>query len=257
MIDLHCHILPGLDDGPATMEDTLEMARVAVARGIEAVVATPHVREDHPFPLELIEERAGDVRRALAEIGVELEIIAGAEVAISKLPELDGETLRRLCLGGGPYILIESPYGYATGLLESALFDLQVLELQPVLAHPERSPSFQGNFPRLGQLVEQGILCSLTADSVSGRFGRTARKCALQLFADSLVHDLASDAHDAVHRQPDIGGCFSQLEHALPDSSSQVGWLTEAVPRAILDGRELPPRPQAPKPGGVRRLFRR
>ena len=142
MIDLHCHILPGLDDGPNDLAASLELARAAEAVGTRTIVATPHIRDDHPFDLDEIEPGVQRLNEALESEGVDLSVVAGAEVALSKIFELDDRILSRLCLGRGNYLLIESPYTEATDLLEEHLFGLQLRGFRPVLAHPERSPSF-------------------------------------------------------------------------------------------------------------------
>jgi protein-tyrosine phosphatase len=247
LIDLHCHILSGLDDGPAELEESLAMARVAVENGIETIVATPHVREDYPFPPEEIEPRVGELNAALGREGIELEVVAGAEVALSALETLDSATLERLCLGDGPYLLVESPYTDVTELLETGLFDLQMARLKPVLAHPERSPSFQRDPERLRRLVDQGMMTSVTAGSIAGRFGGGIRKLSGEMLREGLVHNIASDGHDARRRPP-----------VLRIDGSAVGdfeWLTGTVPAAMLAGRELPERPR-PRRRGWRRLVR-
>src|SRR5439155_8663147 len=170
VIARHCHLLHGLDDGPSDLAESLAMARVAVEEGIETIVATPHIREDHPFPLELVAERLEELRGALASEAIPLRVLGGGEVAISKASELDDAALRAACLGDGPYLLVETPYTEATDLLENTLFDLQVRGFKPLLAHPERGPSFLSDPDRLRALVERGVLCSLTADSLAGRF---------------------------------------------------------------------------------------
>src|SRR5687768_2976288 len=123
MIDLHCHILHGLDDGAATLSDSVAMARVAGAGGVSVVVATPHIREDFPFSLDLIASRCEELTSALEDEGIRVAVTAAGEVALTKVAELDDATLGGLCLGRGRYVLVESPYSHATGLLESTLFD--------------------------------------------------------------------------------------------------------------------------------------
>src|SRR5688572_4138807 len=108
------------------MDGSIAMAVAAVAGGVTTMVATPHIREDYPFPVALLEPRLAEVRQELADRGIELSVAGGAEIAITQVAELDDETLKGLCLGRGHYVLIESPYSHATGLLESTLFDLQV-----------------------------------------------------------------------------------------------------------------------------------
>ena len=250
MIDLHCHLLHGLDDGPSDLSESLAMARVAVEEGIETIVATPHIREDHPFPLELVAERLEELGAALANEAIPLRVLAGGEVAISKAGGLDDATLRAVCLGNGPYLLVETPYTEATDLLEQTLFDLQVRGFKPLLAHPERGPSFLSDPDRLRALVERGVLCSLTADSLAGRFGETIRKLAVRLVREGLAHDVASDAHDSRRRRP-------ALRHGLVHLAAQADWLTRAAPAAMLAGAELPepPEPPAGAARGWRRLF--
>jgi len=249
VIDLHSHVLPGLDDGPAELEGSLALARAAAAAGTRTLVATPHIRDDHPFPIEAIDERVESVNTALTDAEIDLRVLAGAEVAISKVGEFDHATLQRLCLGAGPYILVESPYTKAPDLVERVLFDLQTRGFRPILAHPERSPSFLTDLERLRRLVESKVLCSITALSMVGAFGATPRSFALQLFADGLVHNVASDAHDPYRRPPGLRAGFERLDADLPGLAEQSDWFTREAPRAIVAGEDLPPAPSPPRLG--------
>ena len=256
MIDLHCHLLPGLDDGPADMPETLEMARVAVMEGIDTIVATPHIRDDHPFDPAAIRPLVDQVNAALAAEGIGLKVLAGAEVALTKVSELSDEELGRLCLGAGRHLLIESPYTHATDLLENDLWTAQLRGFQVVLAHPERSPSFQADLRRLAALVERGVLCSITAASMSGRFGKTVRRFTVRMLGEGLVHDVASDAHGPVGRRPALMGGFEALERELRGLRDAADWYTRAVPEAIVTGAEVPPRPERPaRARGLSRLL--
>jgi protein-tyrosine phosphatase len=254
MIDLHCHILFGLDDGPADLDATMELARTAAAAGTRTIAATPHIRDDHPFDLALIATRTAEVNRALRREGVSLEVVTGGELALSKAPELDDEQLRSIALGGGPTLLVESPYTHATDLLEQQLFDLQLRGFRLLLAHPERSPSFLSDVRRLGRLVDRGIACSVTAASLTGRFGRTVRRFSVQMLREGLVHDIASDAHDAVGRTPDLAAGLRAVEEELPDALDALDWFTVEAPAAMLAGDALPDPPRLR--GGYRRLLR-
>lgn len=256
MVDIHSHILPGLDDGPATLEGAVEMARAAERAGLRTLVATPHIRDDYPFPLELIGERLAEVRTAISEAGVDLELLSGGEVAVSKVGQLDDATLAGLCLGEGNYLLVESPHTQAPALLESVLFDLQLRGFRPVLAHPERSLSFLHDRIRLERLVERGIVCSVTALSMTGAFGARVQTFTARLFQEGLVHNVASDAHDAVRRVPGFAGAFRALELSLEGASAGEDWFTTEVGAAILEGRELPDGPPELRirPTGWRRL---
>ena len=244
MIDIHCHILPGLDDGPATLEESLALARAAAEGGTETIVATPHIRGDHPFdPAEVVPATAR-LNEALDRERIPLRVLPGGELSISRAAELDRETLASAALDGGPYILVESPYTHLGGLLEETLFDLQVQGFHPVLAHPERSPSFQKDSRRLIELVRKGILCSVTAGSVTGRFGKSVRQVTLDLIRGGVAHNVASDAHDLRSRHPALQPALTEIESRLMRIPGYGSWLTGEVPRAILSGRGVPPRPR-------------
>lgn len=247
MVDLHFHILPGLDDGPETIEGSVELARAAADAGTTVVAATPHVRADHPYDLGRIATGVEELNGALRTAGVPLDVVAGGEVAITELTELtelDRSVLHDVCLGDGPYVLVESPYTQVGQLLERALFEAQLAGLRPVLAHPERSPGFHEDLDRLSEIVSRGVLCSITAGSMAGQFGSTVRGLTAQMFERGLVHDVASDAHSLGRRPPGLRKGFEAMKEDLPGILEQVGWYTSHAPAAILAGEELPPRPE-------------
>jgi protein-tyrosine phosphatase len=244
VIDLHCHILPGLDDGPPDLDASVALARLAAADGTRTIVATPHVREDYPFAIEEIAERTAEVNARLAADQVDLSVKPGAEVAISRLSQLDDDTLKSICLGDDTKaMLVESPYQQATDTLEDTLFNLQLRGFKPVLAHPERSPSFMSSPERLEKLVERGMLCSVTSASMAGRFGRTVQRFTRTLFERGLVHDVASDAHDIMRRAPGLTAGFRLLDRDVPGLLGQMTYFTEQAPAAILAGKPLPQKP--------------
>jgi protein-tyrosine phosphatase len=239
------------------MEETLAMAGVAAAAGIRTIVATPHIRDDYPFDLSTLVERVAEVNGALTAGGIGVEVVPGGEVSVPKSGEMSDDSLRAVALGGGPYLLVESPYTTATDMLENALFSLQVRGFRPVLAHPERSPSFLADIDRLGRIVERGVLCSVTAASMRGRFGKTVRAFTRDMFRAGLVHDVASDAHDPEQRRPELLSGFEALDGDLRGLAEQAAWYTEAAPAAMLAGAELPERPEPPRRGMLRRLLAR
>ena len=247
MIDLHCHILPGLDDGPSNLDFSVAMGRAAVAAGIYVAVATPHVRADHPTEPAAITAAVAEVNRALSAENVELHILRGAEVSLAKAADLDDPTLAELCLGSGRYLLVECPYRSSDVDVEGILGDLHARGFTPVLAHPERCPLFQREPTRLTRLVNGGALCSITAVSLAGGFGQTVRAFAIDLLCDGLVHNVASDAHGHLHRPPDILTGFEAAEPDVPGLRAQANWFTVTAPVAIVTGRAaLPPRPDPP-----------
>ena len=256
MIDLHCHILPGVDDGAPDLRRSVEMARAAAEAGTHTIAATPHVRDDHPFDLRTLPDRVERLRAALREAEVDVRIEVGGEADIQKAVTLPDDALRGICLGGGPYLLVESPYRHAVGWLEEALEDLTRRGFRLLLAHPERCPSFLSDRARLEALVEAGALCSVTAASMTGRFGSKVQGFTAELFETGLVHDVASDAHDVRGRGLGLLEGFEVLGRQLRGLTEQAAWFAEAMPAAILAGTELPGRPPPPKRvRGLRRLL--
>lgn len=251
MIDLHSHILRGIDDGARSLEDSLEIARAAVAGGITVIAGTPHVRDDWPTDVRVMEERVAELRAELGRAGIGLDVRPGGEIALEWLDRLPVEKLHRFGLGGNPrYLLVETPYyGWPLGL-EDALFSLSARGITSVLAHPERNAEVQRKPGRLAPLVESGVLVQVTAASVDGRLGRRAQECGLLLVEQRLAHLIASDAHHASVRA--VG--MSAAAEAVNDAALAV-WLTQDVPAAIVDGTELPPRPEARRRGRLGRLF--
>lgn len=241
MIDLHSHVLSGIDDGPETIEGSLMLARAAAAAGTRTLLATPHVSWRYRNDSATIARLVGELNERLRAESLELEVRAGAEVSVSRVADIDPEELGRLTLGGGRWLLVEPPFtDVATGI-DAALFELRRRGHGVLLAHPERCPALRRDRRMLEQLVAAGVLTSVTAGSLSGRFGRDARSFALGLARDGLLHNVSSDAHDHERRTPEI---TMHLEAA--GLGGLRHWLTFEVPRAILEGGEIPPPPAAP-----------
>jgi protein-tyrosine phosphatase len=255
MIDLHCHVLPGVDDGPGTLEESVRLGRVAAAEGTRVLAATCHVSHRYPTTAAEMTHGVERVNAALREEGIPVEIVTGAEIAPEILPRLEPGELERLTLGGGPYLLLEAPLSAVGTELEGAVRGLQEDGFGIVLAHPERCPSFHREPGRLRDLVATGVLCSLTASSFTGRFGRPVQALSRRLLADGLVHNVASDAHDAEVRPPALRSTLEAAGTRLAGLDGMIPWLTEAAPEAILAGRPLPPAPPAPRAGRRRRLL--
>lgn len=258
MIDLHCHVLDGIDDGPATPDGSLALARTAVASGTRTLVATPHVNSRYENEASGIAAAVERLRALLHADGSPLALVAGAEVALSRVFEIEPDELSRLCLGDGGWLLLEPPFRASAPQLVPAVEMLQKRGYGVVLAHPERCPLFYRDIGLVEQLVRRGVLTSVTASSLTGSFGGAARAFAVQLAEIGLLHNIASDAHDDADRPPQIA---KHIERAgLADLGE---WLTEEVPGAILSGSEIPPRPRASispragRQGSLSRLRRR
>jgi protein-tyrosine phosphatase len=238
VIDLHCHVLHGIDDGPRTIADSLTLVRAAESAGIRTIVATPHVSPRYPNSADSIARALDAAKAEIRAEGIAVGLEAGAEIAMTTASELSPGELLKLRLGVGPWLLIECPFtSLATG------FDTMLMRLQSeghriVLAHPERSPLFHQDPQMLAAIVRAGALASITAGSLVGRFGGRVRRFALQLAREDLIHNVASDAHDHRGRPPSIA---NELQLSSLDPLAE--WLASEVPAAILAGDEIPPRP--------------
>lgn len=252
MIDLHCHILPGIDDGPDDIEGSLAMAREHVARGTRTVVATPHVGWDYANGAADIAEGVATLNGALRAEGIELEVLAGAEVALTRAVDMSAEQLAGLRLGNGPWLLLEAPISVDSPSIERLVGIVQGRGVRILLAHPERCASFHSDPDLLGRLVAAGCLAQVTAGALTGFFGRTVQGAARRYVDAGLIHVAASDAHDATHRAPGIGGPVDAAGYG-----PLAGWMGSDVPRALLDGVPIPPRPAVAPEGRRKRRFRR
>lgn len=237
MIDLHTHILPGVDDGPRDLAGSLTMAEVAQANGIRVLVATPHIREDHPRVHP--EEIAAMARAVDAEIGahgIDVRVVPGGELAITRAVDMSDDDLRLVTLGAnGSDLLLETPHGPLPSVFEPIALDLIARGFRVTLAHPELSRDIQRRPDVLRRLVDAGALVQLTASSLAARWSRRGA-LARRALKEGLVHVVASDAHAATWRPPDLS--------AAAGLGGLGTWLTDAAPRAILAGTELPPPPR-------------
>lgn len=201
MIDLHCHILAGIDDGAQTMEDSIEMARTAVNEGIDTIIATPHHKNGRyeNTKLEIIEITA-ELNKVLKEENIPLTVLPGQE------PAIHGEFLKGISLeevstlNNTQYIFIELPAGHVPRYTEKLFYDLQVEGKIPVIVHPERNQEIIERPEILYQLVKNGALSQLTASSICGKFGKKIKSFSEQLIEANLVHFIASDAHNTNKR---------------------------------------------------------
>jgi protein-tyrosine phosphatase len=251
VIDLHCHVLPGIDDGPETIEGSVAFARAAVAAGMDTLVATPHVSWRYQNDAETIARLVGEVNARLSQEEIALEVRPGAELAMTRLIDVEPAELAQLGLGGGSWLLVEPPFTQVVTGLESIVGDLLRRGHRVLLAHPERCHGLRRDPRILESLVAAGVLTSITAGSLLGQFGGEVRRFSLQLAKQGMIHNVASDAHDHSQRPP---GITDALERA--GLGPLADWLTCEVPAAILADADVPPRPlHAPSDGGLRRRF--
>ena len=242
MIDLHAHLLPGVDDGPADERGALALADRAVRSGITAMAATPHIDHRHGVEPAALRERAATLQQALADEGIPLRVLQGGEITTARLYELDVDELRDLTLGGGRHLLLECPFGRTSGMAD-AVFRAQALGFDVLLAHPERSAEFIGRLPALAALVERGAATQITASSLDGAFGRPVQTAALEMLAAGLVHVVASDAHDAERRPPELRASLERAARWFKGLGERADYWVQEAPGAIVAAERVPPPP--------------
>jgi protein-tyrosine phosphatase len=240
VIDLHFHILPGIDDGPADARAALALARAAQDAGIQIVAATPHLREDHPAvrPAELA-GRCAELSAAMTEAGIALEVVPAGELDVLWVQAADPEEIRLASYAQrGTDVLLETPYGALGPSLEAAVERLWQLGYRVTLAHPERNRTLQRDPGRLVELVERGLLVQVTAGSLASTERRSrSRDFAEQLVRLRLAHVVASDAHSATtFRPPNLAAGVAAIAAIDP---AQARRMSLDAPLAILAGAPL------------------
>lgn len=232
-VELHFHLLPGVDDGPVDLASALDLARGAVADGTGLVVCTPHA---HMIDVAELPDRVRQLRSALAAAGIDLEIRAGAELSWDHVAMFDGRSLEAVAQGppGGRWILLEAPLP-GTGDLDD--FEPAAQELRDrgyglLVGHPERSPAMNGDPGAVDRVIAAGDRVQLNASSLVGYHGSAARAAGLELARSGRINVLASDAHQPRDRGPVLGPAVEILrEHGVDDAER----LASAEPRALLE----------------------
>jgi protein-tyrosine phosphatase len=238
VIDLHCHILPALDDGAIDMDDSVAMARQAESDGIEIVCATPHIHPSHEVRIEELHDRVAALNAELEKQDLRVRVATGGEVAEPELERLDDERLRRVSLAAnGTWVLVEPRPGPLTDVLVSAVENLRERGFRSVIAHPERHPGADFR-EQLEALTARGALIQATAALVAGG---PAATYLLELAEDGLVHLLGSDAHSS------HGGRPVRLSEGLAALAGvrrvqgHLDWISTDGPAALLRGGPVVP----------------
>ncbi len=235
LVDLHCHLLPGVDDGARTLEDTLEMARALIDLGFTAVAPSPHARPEYAPP-ELVEARLSEVRGALEQEGLRLALGRNAENV------LDDAFLRGLgtpaarMLGAGPYVLVELPYTAPVPALPDILFRIRTKGVRPVIAHPERCLEFERK-GRAAEAVRAGALLQLDVGALTGRYGGTAKKLSRAFLEEGLYALGATDLHGPVGAREWVGRALAELRGRVGEQA--FSQLMGGNPARLLAGEAL------------------
>jgi protein-tyrosine phosphatase len=232
MIDIHCHILPGIDDGPRDIAESIEMARIAAADGITTIVATPHLR-DRANMVEDIISGVARLNASLAVLNIPVKILRGADINVM----LSIQTLRDYTINGTSYLLYEFPHTHMPHNAGQIIFNAMRSGLHPIITHPERNPSVIRNPDLIITLRETGPLIQVTAGSLTGNFGAEARECALYLLKKGAVDFLATDAHSSNGRKPVLSEGLRIAEKIVGKKAAHR--MVQANPLAVIEGRTI------------------
>jgi len=249
MIDIHAHVLPGIDDGPANMGEALDLVRAAVADGVDTIVATPHMLDGvYNASRADIFAGVGQLNDALREHAIPATVLAGADVHTeTEIPDLLRRGQLVTVADRGKHLMLELPSHVVPNELDQLLFSVQLQGVVPVISHPERNRVIQDDPAELIPLVEAGALTQVTAASIVGEFGAKVEECAKALFDCQLVHLVATDMHDLRHRRPVFSSAAERLTEMI--GPEDCTWILEENAEAIIHGGRVEvPDPVPPKP---------
>jgi protein-tyrosine phosphatase len=243
MIDIHHHLLWGLDDGASSRETSVAMARIASEEGITHVVCSPHANGQYAYQPQVNADKIAELQRTLDEERIPLKLGHGSDFHLSyeNIQEAKSDPAR-FSINGLGYLLVEVPdYGLPRGLTE-VFYELQLVGLIPILTHPERNPTLQADKLRMVDWLRGGVLVQVTAGSVLGHMGKHAERAAHELLANRWVHFLATDAHNTSSRPPRMREAMEVVAKKYGQEYAHL--LCVSNPLAAFTGKPLPPQPE-------------
>jgi protein-tyrosine phosphatase len=246
LIDLHSHLLSGIDDGSKDLAMSLAMARMAAADEISTIACTPHILPgvyNNNGPA--IRRAVARLAESIAKAGIPITLVTGADVHIAPNLDVQLKDDQALTLNNSRYFLLEPPHHVLPPRLEDLIFGLQAAGYVPILTHPERLSWVEGHYDLIRRLVSSSVLMQITAGSVMGRFGRRPRYWAERMLEEGLCHLLATDAHDTEWRPPRMAEAREAVAQRIGDDEAIN--LVLRRPQGILNNlspAELPPLPR-------------
>jgi len=239
LIDLHCHIIPGIDDGPKLLEESLEMCRIAVSDGISKVVCTPHnTTGKYSNGREKIIRHVNELQAAINENGIPLILFPGCEIQlepglVARIREGELMTVN----DSGKYVILELPGEALPHNMEEIISFFVFAGLVPIISHPERNPALIRNPEIIYRMVTLGALTQLTTSSLNGRFGSEIEAFSVSLLEHDLVHMMVTDAHSSTRRRPVFSEALNRLKRIVGEEAAME--MVREVPGRILNGEDI------------------
>ena len=237
MIDIHCHILPGIDDGPTDLQTTMEMLSIAAGDGITHIIATPHYRYGETPDMPDIQEKLQQVRAEMDKNGIAVKLLGGADIRLTYELMKGMEKNEIPTLNSSRYFLLELP-DIIPPHLNEFIFETRLKGFVPVITHPERNYSLLISPEQADSLHEAGALFQLTAMSVTGSLGRQIKKFTLRLFKKGYADFVATDAHSTGRRPPLLSKAYLETAGILGKAGADRIFLDN--PRAVIENMEMP-----------------
>ena len=251
MIDVHCHILSGMDDGARSFEESLEMAKMAIADGITHVVATPHASGEFRFSYQRVKSAAAELQKA---VGERLKLATGCDF------HLNPENLAALksspaafCIHQKDYLLVEFNEFAIPPAMDQTLYEIQLAGIRPIITHPERNAVIRSQPERLEKWVRNGCYGQVTGGSLLGVFGPGPLRTSMSWIARGLVHVVASDAHNTTSRPQKLRSAYNVVLKEFGRAKAEALFVEN--PLAVLEGRALPHLPEIQNEQARKRRF--
>ncbi|MBU1727233.1 MAG: hypothetical protein KJ880_06360 [Candidatus Omnitrophica bacterium] len=245
MVDLHTHILPGIDDGSVSFEESIKMCSMAYQDGIRTIVATPHIGK-FPNTKEIIFQKTKELKEQLVTKGIIIELVCGADYEFT--PEIFAliDNKAALTINNSRYILLDTPYSLLPPNIENIVGVLVEKGVIPIVTHPERCLQVQGNLGMLYGLIRAGALIQVTASSITGKMGSKAEECATKILKNNLAHIIATDTHGIDKRPPVLSESVGIASSIIGKEMAQA--MVTTIPQAIIEDKVASiPEPKKPR----------